>query len=294
MPTIEELKARLGQLNRRTNKANDVWKPKDEHDIRLIRYPFADDPFITLHFHYDVGDASVLCPNLNFGEDCAVCSFAELLKSWKTPEGDEKRESDRKADWEIFKRIQAKARIFVPMVERGKEGEGPKFWGITPNQSLDILKVCLDPDRMSECGLDPKEQDARKLLEVLISPTRAYDLHVSFAKPGDKGNGKTFPQITITGKIRATPLSDSKSAAADIQAKVKNIQEAYPRMPPAEVEKIFKKFVNSSAPEAKAEGGTEKYEGQGKDAPAPTGQSRESAHGKGGRSIDEAFGDLAD
>src|SRR4051812_47953872 len=112
---IKELRDRIQKLNNRGgNKPQDIWKPKDEHEVRLLPYPHAEDPFIELHFHYELGDTqSVLCPKANFNESCEVCEFADLLKSWKTPDGDDKAEGDRKADWEIYKKIQVKPRIFV-------------------------------------------------------------------------------------------------------------------------------------------------------------------------------------
>jgi hypothetical protein len=279
---IEELKNRLQQLNRRTDKPKDIWKPRDEHDVRLIRYPHGDESLIELYFHYEIGDQSVLCPKANFGKDCEICDFCDLLKSWKTPQGNDKAEKDRKSDWELFKKIQPKARVFVPMVERGKESEGARWWGVTPNQSLEILKVCVDGDRMAECGVGKDEKDANKLLSVLVSETKAYDLHVSFAKPGEKGNTKTFAQTVITGKIKAGPLMPDKKSVKELVASVKNIRDVYPEVSSEEVGKILKKFAGSVGPEAKPEGGTEKY-------PANT---NENAKTVGKRTIDEAFGDL--
>lgn len=290
---INELKNRLANLNRRTNKPNDIWKPKDEHVVRLLPYPHGDDPFLELHFHYEIGDnPSILCPKANFGDECEICDFCDLLKSWKTPDGDDKKESDRKADWELFKKIQPKARVFVPMVERGKEGDGAKFWGVTPNQAAEILKVALDGDRLAELDISP--DDTKNALNVIISPAKAYDLTVQFAKPGEKGNTKSFAQVTITGKIKPTPLAKEKKATDDILASIKPITEVYPKVSSAEVSKLFKKFVGSGGSEAKAEGGVEynkKSEKPAESAPAAT-NSKENAKMAGTRSIDEAFGEM--
>lgn len=280
---INALRERIGNLNRRTVKANDIWKPKDEHDVRLVQYPHGDDSFVELHFHYEVGDnPSILCPKVNFGKECEICDFCDLLKSWKNPDGDDKPDSDRKKDWEIFKKIQPKARIFIPMIERGKEADGVKFWGVTPNQSLSILEVCSDGDRLSELGISA--DDAKSALRVVFDSNKAYDLHVSFAKPGDKGNTKSFAQVGIKGKIKATPLMADKKLAEELVASVKTINEVYPEISSEEVSRMLKKFVGNGAVDAKPEGGVEKY----------SANTKENAKVTGGKSIDEAFGDMLD
>ena len=287
---LNELKERLASLNRRTQKANDIWKPKDEHDIRLLKYPHGEDPLIPLHFHYEIGDTpSILCPKVNFGEDCAICDFCDALKSWKTPDGEDKPESERKQDWELFKKIQPKARVFVPMVERSKEGEGAKWWGITSNQAEALLAECTDGDRLSELGIDA--DDATRALDVLFGK-KAYDLHVSFAKPGEKGNTKTFGQVTFKAKIKATPIMKDAKAETDLLASIKKITEVYPKVSSAEVEKLFKKFAGAGQEESKPEGGTEKYSAKKAEEKPAAANTKENAKVSGTRSIDEAFGDM--
>lgn len=275
---INSIKARLQALSNRSKKANDIWKPRDEHAVRLLPYPHGTDPFLELAFHYDIGEQSVLCPKVNFGNECAICDFCDALKSWKNPDGNDKPERDRKTDWELFKKIQAKVRVFVPMVERGKEGDGPKFWGVTPNQAVQILEICNDGDRLSEVGEDPK--NPKNALRVVIDADKAYDLTVKFAKPGEKGNTKSFAQVTIEGKIKATPLLADKKARQELISQVKNIREVYPEVTSEEANRIFQKFVNSGQAEAKAEGGVE-YR------PNTTETQK-----TGGRTVDEAFADI--
>lgn len=294
---INALRERLNQLNRKTSKAEDLWKPKDEHQVRLVSNPHSDDPFQELHFHYEIGDTlAVLCPKLNFGEECAICEFAEVLKAWKGPNGEDKPEKERKADFEIFKKIQAKARIYVPMIERGNkdknitESETARWWGMTTAQVNQALEVCTDGDRLEELGLSKDDKEA---LRVLFDPKKGYDLLVSFAKPGEKGNTKTFTQITIKGKIKPSALAKDEETAKKLVQSVKKLTEVFPKVSSAEVEKILKKFMGASSADAKPEGGTEKY---AKDEPkkeaAKPANTKENAKLSGTRSIDEAFGDM--
>lgn len=275
---INDIKARLAQLNNKTKKANDIWKAKDEHDIRLLPYAHGSDPFIELHFHYEIGEqGTILCPKLNFDKECAICDFAETLKGWKDSSGEDKPERERKQDWEIFKKIQAKARVFVPVVERGKEAEGAKFWGMSPTTAGEVLSICADADRLEAVGAD--ESNA---LNVLFGVDKGYDIHVSFCEPGKKGNNKSFPIIKAEGKIKVSKLMPDKKQTDSLLSSVKNIKEVYPELSSDEVEKLFKKFVGGGQAEAKPEGGKEKY----------AANTKETAKVTGGKSIDDAFGDL--
>lgn len=295
MADFNALRERLAGLNKKSSKSDGTWKPKDEHQVRLVAYPHGDDSFLELSFHYDIGDAPpVLCP-AQFGKECPICEFAEKLRAWKDANGVDKPERDRKADWEIFKKIQAKARVFVPMVERGKEAEGAKFWGMTTAQAQQALEVCMDADRLAELGI--AKDDAKSMLRVLFDVNKGYDLAVSFAKPGEKGNTKTFTAITLKGRIKPSPLAANAADIKKITDSVKRIKDVFPELSAEEVARTFAKFVGSGSKEATTEGGTEKYAGTKEaakpaaEAPKPT-NSAENAKVTGGKSIDEAFGDL--
>lgn len=282
---INELKARLATLNRKTNKPNDIWKPKDEHDVRLLPAPKGEDPFVERAFHYNIGDAvQILCPKVNFGEDCAICDYADFMKSWKDENGKDKPERIRKADFEVFKKVQAVSKAFVRVVERVEGGvSDPKWWGLTQNQATQILNVCTDPEWLQACDVDPA--DPEKALDAVLAPKKAFDLHVSFAKPGEKGNSKTFTQITIKPKRNPSALTGNSGKDAELIAKIKPIDEVFPKASASEVELALKKFVAGGGDEAKPEAAAdeEKY----------AANSKEDAKKVGKRSVTEAFEDLA-
>lgn len=286
---INELKNRLQTLNRRTNQPKDIWKPKDEHDVRLLKNPKSDDPFQERVFHFNIGDnPSILCPKGNFEEECAICDFADSLRGWKDDKGRDKPEKLRKEDFEIFKKIQAVSKVYVPMVERAEDGKTtsePKWWGLTPNQAQAVLKVCLDADRLRECGIDPVDTD--RAIEAVVASEKAFDLHVSFKKPGEKGNAKTFTQVDIEPKYKPSPLTGNKTKDAELLGKIKPLSEVFEKVTSSEVEKALKKFVGDGAKPSKPEGGDEKYEGKNRKAAEKN--SNEDAKKVGKRSIEEAF-----
>jgi hypothetical protein len=277
---INAIKARMAQLSNRTKKSNDLWKPEDEHDVRAVPHPYSknDDNFVELGFHYEIGNEKpILCPKVNFGDDCDICDFCDALKSWKTPDGEEKAETDRKIDWETFKKISVKSAWFFPVVVRGKESEGAKWHRTNQTNYNTLLGICVD----EENNTTVVEGGGTGALGVLFDVNCAYDLHVSFKKKGEKGNTKTFNIVEFKEKKKPTPLAKTKPEIDKILASVKPIHDVYPKVTSEEVSKIFKKALGSAKQESEAEGGTEHQV-----------NSNENAKTVGGRSVDEAFEDM--
>lgn len=287
MASFAELKAQLANLNRRTSKNADVWKPKDEHDVRLLKNPHSSDPFEQVSFHYNVGDErEILCPKLNFGEECEICDLADMLKAFKDEKGREKPKKEKDADWEVFKKIQATTKAYVPMVERTEEGKNlsaPAWWGLTSNQSGQILKVCTDAEWLQDCDIDPTDDE--RVLDAIFSTKKAYDFHVSFKKPGEKENKKTFTVIDITpsGK-RPKALTGDATKDAELLKQIKPIREVFPKRDPKEITLALKKFVGGGmkVEEPKAKKEEEKY----------AAKSGEQAEKSGTRGVEEAFDEL--
>src|SRR5690606_32519519 len=127
------------------------------------------------------------------GDDCVICDYAAKLKNWNDENGNEKPEKTRRADFEIFKTLQVKERWYIPMVERGFESEGPKFWAFGKSIYEQMLKMCLD----EEMNGDVKHEGGSKVLTDLDS---AYDITVDFSQAlnkDGKGNEKPWPKTEI-------------------------------------------------------------------------------------------------
>lgn len=286
---INQLKDKLNKLNGKA-KQNDIWKPKDEHEIRFVPQPGGKDPIVEAWFHYDIGDVrSVLCPKLNHGDHCPICEFADMLKSWKDPKtGEDKPESERRADFEIFKKIQPKPQYFAAIIERGKESEGTKWIKLTTSQLRDqLLPLCADGDRLAELNIS--KDDSRRHLDILFSVDKAYDVAVSYAKVGQKGNNKSFPITTFKGKIKTSALTMNKIDANKIISSVKPFSEVYPKQSSSEVEHILEKFVNTPKEDEPV-----KSNDAGVQYNKPQKNSTEDAKTVGKKSLEEAFDDLSD
>ena len=283
---INDIKARMNNLNSYgAKKPRDLFKAKTEHDVRCVPQGDVDgEQFKELFFHYEVTQGGILCPKMNFDEDCDICDLAEMLKSWKDADGNDKPEINRKQDFELFKKIQAKASIFTTIIERGKEAEGAKWWRVTPTQVNDICAICSDGDRLSDIGL--AKDDTKHAIKVVFGIDKAYDLHLKMLPKGTEENKKSFDMVKITGRIKSTPLAASPAEAKKIIDSIKPLSEVYPKISSDEVSKLLKKFIGNSMGEAKTGGGGE----YGK-KPADT-HSKEDSKMSGSRPLEEALGDM--
>ena len=134
---INAIKSRLNQLQSTSSTANSFWKPPaGKTQIRITPYvENKDNPFVELFFHYSlVPNKTVLSP-LSFGRPDPVQQFADKLKST----GD-------KDEWIQGKRIEPKMRTFVPVIARGEESEGVKWWGFGKTVYQELLSIIADPD----------------------------------------------------------------------------------------------------------------------------------------------------
>ena len=277
MPTIEEIKAKLHRLQTQTKKQRDIWKPSNEHTVRLLPYPHGDEPFIDMGFHYEIGQ-TIICPRYNFGKDCVVCEYADKLRSWQDEDGEDKLEAHRKRDWDLFRKIQCKERYYAPMIECGKESEGPKFWGFGKTIYERLLGFCID-EKYNEAVTEEGHG-------VLTNPDCAFDLKVTFKKRNNedgKGNDKPFGITEVeTASLKPSKLGKNGDTQ-ELLNNVKNMGDVYPEMTSAEVEKIYFKFINSGTAEPKDD------EDVGTEYKANTAEKQV----EGGQSIDEAFDKMA-
>jgi hypothetical protein len=183
---LDAIKAKLNQLNKQDDKKQNLWKPEaGKTRIRVVPYVHRkDNPFLELYFHYDIGKKSMLSP-ISFGNADPIVEFAEKLK--KTGDKDE---------WIMGRKIEPKMRTYVPVIIRGKESEGVKFWGFGKQIYTELLSIISDPDY----------GDITDLMN-------GRDIDVEFTPAASAAE---FPKTTIRVKPATTPATDDKSIAEKI------------------------------------------------------------------------------
>ena len=185
---IDLIKKRLNQLQTTTSTKDNFWKPiPGKTQIRVVPYKYnKDNPFIELYFHYNLGDNKTYMSPVSFGRPDPVQEFADKLKS--TGDRDE---------WIQGKKLEPKMRTFVPVVVRGQEKDGVKFWGFGKTVYQELLSFIADPDYGD-----------------IADPLNGRDVVVEKITPQEAGN--QFGKVTIRVKPNQSALTDN----ADVLTKL--------------------------------------------------------------------------
>ena len=215
---LDAIRGRLNKLQSTTSKKAELWKPAPgKHQIRLVPYKFnKENPFIELLFHYNINNKSYLSPS-SFGRPDPIVEFAEKLKRM----GD-------KEDWKAAKKMEPKLRTFVPVLVRGEEGEGVRFWGFGKTVYQEILGYIADPDYGDIT-------DAVTGRDIVVEIVSAED------------SGTSYPVTTIRVKPKETPLAETKEEVDKFLNNQMEITELYQELTYSELKNILEGWLNPSA-----------------------------------------------
>ena len=213
---LDAIKSRLNQLQ--NTQTNAFWKPQPgKSQIRIVPYKFdKNNPFSELFFHYSlVPNKTVLSP-LSYGRPDPVQQFADKLKS-----------TGNKDEWIQGKRIEPKMRTFVPVVVRGEESEGVKFWGFGKTVYQELLGIIADPDYGD-----------------ISDSTTGRDIVVERQTPAEAGN--QYGKTTIRVKPNVTALSDDSNILTKLLEEQPELKELYNEPTFDELKEHLSTFLNPS------------------------------------------------
>lgn len=215
---LDLIKKKLQALQTGENRNKNVWKPEaGENRIRICPYQFnKENPFIELYFHYDLGKKSYLSL-YTFGEPDPIMEFADKLKSIGTKE-----------DWVLGKKMEPKLRVFVPIVVRGNEKEGVKFWGFGKEIYQSLLDIMVDPDYGD-----------------ITDPINGRDVIVDYKTPKEVGN--TYGKISVRVKPVQSKVTEDREIAEKIVHGQINILDIFPKPTYEELKKALEKWLNPEA-----------------------------------------------
>lgn len=280
---IAQLKSRLNSLqNQGSNKKSDlIWKPKPgKQVVRIVPYKFnPENPFIELKFHYNINGKTYLSPD-SFGRPDPIVEFANRLKK-----------TGSKEDWQMGRKMEPKMRTFAPVIVRGEEAEGVKFWGFGKTVYQEIGALILD----GEYG---------DITDIM----NGRDITVEF-KTGDD-SGKSFPVTTIRPRPNVSPAVDPKNSTLVESLKNQtNILDLFPELSYDELTDVMDKWLNpetaetETAPVAVADSTDDEHEVPVTTATAPsaspvapakpaTSPTAAKAKSNASTDVDKAFDDL--
>lgn len=265
---LDAIRGKLTELQNSTQKNDRIWKPKPgKTTIRIVPYQFnKENPFVEMYFHYDFGKKSYLSP-FTYGHPDPVVEFSDQLK--KT--GDS-------TDWKLGKKLEPKMRTFVPIIVRGEEDKGVKFWGFGKNIYQELLNIISDADYGDITDLK-----------------HGRDVTVEFQKAEDVGN--TFGKVSIRIKPNQTPATDDKEIADKIVNGQKELTELFPEPTYDDLKKALQEWL--SPKDGDDDSGKSVESTDDEDAPAPKKSATskptataKAAPAKGGKKVADAFDEL--
>ena len=221
---IEAIRNRLNQLQNTSSTKDNLWKPDPgSTQVRIVPYKFnKDNPFIELYFHYGMGNKTYLSP-VSFGRPDPVDEFSRKLKG-----------TGNREDWIYGKRMEPKMRTFVPVVVRGKESEGVKFWGFGKTVYQELLSIIADTDYGD-----------------ITDPINGRDITVEKMTPAEAGN--QYGKTTIRVKPNQKPITEDKEQLKSMIESQVDINELYNEPTYDELKEVIDRYMNPDSQEEETE-----------------------------------------
>ena len=223
MVNVSKLADRLKQFEdgaKASEFAKLLWKPKEgTQTVRIVPYKFnAENPFIELKFYYKLGGNNYLAP-CTFGKPDPILETVESLRS-----------SGSNEEKEIASKLAPVTRTYAPVIVRGEEDQGVRFWGFGVTVYKQLLKLMTN----SKYG-------------DITSWTDGRDIEVEFHKESKKKgrDGKSFPETNILADPNTTPVVDP--TRRDLMEKLKNqtdILTIFPLKSYEELKAAVEKWLN--------------------------------------------------
>jgi hypothetical protein len=223
---INEVKKRLGKLqnngpssNGSSDYANSFWKPRADEGrstVRIVPYKFNKDyPFSELYFHFNVGKMRMLALT-NFGESDPIVEVTNELR----------RSSDAEMK-ELAKKISPRLRYFVPVVVRGEEDKGVRFWEFGKQVYTTLLK---DIELLAEDGVTD-----------ITDVYAGNDISVEMNQEA----GKLYPTTTVRIKSRSTSLHDDPKMVERFLDDQKELTSIYKKYSFDEMKTVLQNHMTS-------------------------------------------------
>jgi hypothetical protein len=212
---LNAIRSKLDKLQNKNTRQNMLWKPSPgQQTVRILPYKEnPSNPFIELYFHFDFGGKNFVSP-MSFGEDDPIYEFAMNL-----------RKSGDRDSYIQSKKFEPKMRTYVPVLVRGEEGDGIKYWSFGKQVYEQLLGYIADPDYGD-----------------ITHPETGRDVVIDFEKP-DNG----YPKTTIRVKPNQTKALDD---AGKLKSMIQNqpiITELYNPLSYSELETELQRYLNGES-----------------------------------------------
>ena len=118
-------------------------------------------------------------------------------------------------------------RTFAPVIVRGEESQGVKFWGFGKTVYQELLSIIADPDYGD-----------------ITDSVNGRDVVVEFISAEE--SGASFPKTNIRVKPNQTPISDEPSVLEKVKTSQKDITEIYQEQSYEDLTNVLNEWLNPS------------------------------------------------
>ena len=221
---LAALRERMNSLKGKGNPG--VWRPKPgQYTIRIVPYKYdQSNPFREVYFHYDLNKKNLVSPKTIGNPD----PIEELSIELQRQAG-----GDKDA-WKQAKKMEPTLRIYVPVLVRGEEQDGVRFWGIGKKTYEELAGVCLDPDYGD-----------------ITDIKSGRDIAVEIIDGSKQVPKKTYNSVTIRVKPNVSVAFDLTNAKlVELIKNMKDINEVFPAESYETLAEEMNKFLNAEPADA--------------------------------------------
>jgi hypothetical protein len=224
---LNQIKQKLESLQTQSNSNKGggksiFWKPTiGKQQIRIVPNKYNKSfPFTEMMFYYGIGQRVMASP-LNWGEKDPIQEFTKQLRS-----------SGDKENWYLAKKLDAKTRIFAPVIVRGEEGEGVKLWQFGKEVYQAFLNLASDDE-----------------IGDYTEPSGGRDIKLTTVGP--EVTGTPYNKTTISPSMKVSPISSDAALVEKLLNNQPNPKEVFKRLTFDEVKANLQSFLQ---PEGEEEG----------------------------------------
>ena len=207
----------------KTDYTKIFWRPTvGKQQVRIVPSAYnSANPFKELKFYYGITNKVMISP-LNFGEKDPIHLFAQKL-----------REEYNKENYILAKKLDAKTRIFAPVIVRGEEDMGVRLWQFGKQVYEELLALAVD----EEIGDYTDIANGRDLTVETVGP---------------ESTGTPYNKSSVRVRLKTSALSEDSSTVETWLKEQPNPEELFKRYSFDEMKSALEKWLS---PEDAAEEG---------------------------------------
>jgi hypothetical protein len=217
---LNAIKNRLEQMNKQTSSNSGggkslFWKPSvGKEVVRVVPNKYDKQfPFTEMMFYYGIGQRVMASPQ-NWNEKDPIQEFTKQL-----------RQSGDKDNWRLAKKLDAKTRIFAPVIVRGQEDEGVKLWQFGKEVYQDFLNMASD----DEIGDYTDIVGGRDIKLTTVGP---------------EVTGTPYNKTSVGPSLKTSPLSDNENLVKSILENQPNPLDVFKRFTFEDVKSALQDFLS--------------------------------------------------